>query len=297
MTVCVKPRARAAGQQPVRAGVQPSGFLLGLSSDWRVHCASANLAEFIGIEADEIRGRPISSFLTETSVHLIRNRVALLRDENSPERLIDQKLTPGGRSFDASLRLLEGEIVLEAVPGTDPGGIDVAGAVERMLKRIEEQSDVEQLAEAATRELRGLTGFDSIEIYRNGSDVPKRVASSLRSGVASLEPSNVRPAVLRRPLWVADIGDEAVPILCAERREAGSRPALLAPPEAGLAEAIQVAGARSAVILPIAGRDEPWGFALALHRSARAPRLARLSAAELFAHILGLKIQALESQL
>ena len=293
MTVCVEPQARSTQQQRVRAGIQPNGFLLGLSSDWRVGCASANLAQFTGIEADEIVGRAISSFLTGDAVHLIRNRVALLRDEDSPERLIDQQLTPGGRAFDACLRLSGGSVVIEAVPGTDSGGIDVAGAVERMLRRIESQSNLAKLAEAATRELRGLTGFDAIQIYRNTGSAPKCIASSVRSGLSEFEPANVRPAALQRPLWVADCSVEAVAILTSEEERLKCRPSLLAAAEPALADEIRRAGARSAVLLPVGGVNEPWGFALALHRSARAPRLARLSAAELFAHVLGLKIQSL----
>lgn len=294
MAICEEPQVRPPQAQRVRAGIQPNGFLLGLSSDWRVNCASANLAQFTGIEADAILGRAISSFLTGDAVHLIRNRVALLRDEDSPERLIDHQLTPGGGAFDACLRVSRGTVLLEAVPGTDSGGIDVAGAVERMLNRLEGQFGLTQLAEAATRELRGLTGFDAIQIYRNRDAGPECVASFVRSGLSEFEPANVRPAALQRPLWVADCSVEPVPILSPEDERLKSRPALLAAAEPALAEEIRRTGARSAVLLPIAATKEPWGFALALHRSARAPRLARLSAAELFAHVLGLRIQSVE---
>jgi hypothetical protein len=297
MTMCLEARAQEqapAERRQASVGVQPTGFLLGLSSDWRVSCASANLYEFIGIEADRILGRQISSFLTGDAVHLIRNRVALLRDEDSPERLVNQQLMPGGKRFDAALRLSSDEIILEAVRGSDSGGIDVAGAVERMLKRLEGQDGVEQLALTATRELRGLTGFDGIQIYRNGEGAPECVASFVRSGLSVFEPTNVRRAALRRPLWVADCASEPVPVLCASGERLKSGPALLAPPDEALREEIQRSGASSAVLLPISGAAEQWGFALALHRSARAPRLARLSAAELFAQILGLRFAAAE---
>lgn len=294
MTLCEEPQVRPPQTQRVREGIQPNGFLLGLTSDWRVNCASANLAQFIGIEADAILGRPIASFLSGDAVHLIRNRVALLRDEDSPERLIDHQLTPEGGTFDACLRVSGGGVVLEAVAGTDSAGIDVAGAVERMLRRIERQPGLKEVAEAATRELRGLTGFDAIQVCRNGDDGPECIASFVRSGLSEFEPSNVRPAALQRPLWVADCSVEAVPIVSTEEERLKSRPALLAAAEPALAEEIRRTGARSAVLLPIAGANQPWGFALALHRSPRAPRLARLSAAELFAHVLGLKIQSVE---
>ena len=291
MAVCEEPQVRPPRSQRVRAGIQPNGFLLGLSSDWRINCASANLEQFTGIDAASVLGQPISSFLTADAVHLIRNRVALLRDEDNPERLIDHRLTPGGGAFDACLRLSGGAVLLEAVPGTDTGGIDVAGAVERMLKRIESQSGLSQLAEAATRELRGLTGFDAIQIYRNTDSAPECIASFVRSGLSGFEPANVRGATLQRPLWVADCHAEPVPILSHEDEPPKSRPALLAAAEPALADEIQRTGSRSAVLLPIAAGDGRWGFALALHRSARAPRLARLSAAELFAHVLALRIQ------
>lgn len=291
MSVREETLVRTAGSPRARDGIQPTGFLLGLSSDWRVDCASANLGEFIGIEAADVLGRPVAGFLTGDAVHLIRNRVALLRDEDSPERLIDHQLTRGGDNFDACLRLSQGAVLFEAVRGTDPGGIDVAGTVERMLKRLESQSDLEQLCTAATRELRGLTGFDGIQIYRNVDGTPDCIASFVRSGLSEFEPADVGAEALQRPLFVADIDAASIPILCADGERVKSSPAMLAPPEPGLAEAIRRTGARSATLLPVEG----WGFALALHRSPRAPRLARLSAAELFAHVLGLRIQAVEA--
>lgn len=295
MNVSVEAKPQAAESRAVAACVQPSGFLLGLSSDWRITCASANLAQFIGIDADEALGKPISSCFTRDAVHLVRNRVALLRDEDSPERLINQKLTDGGGRFDGALRLSGEAIVLEAVPATDTGGIDVAGAMERMLKRIESRTRLEELGATATRELRGLTGFDAIQIYRNDPSGTECIASFVRSGLSEFEPANVRPAELQKPLWVSDSESDAVPIRCPHEERLKIGPGLIAPPEAALLDEIRRTGARSAILLPIAGDDGPWGFALALHRSARGPRLARLSVAELFTHVLGLRIQAVEA--
>lgn len=295
MIDCAEPQTQAAAKQETQPGIQPIGFLLALSSDWRVSCASANLATYTGIDAADILGRPVSSFLTPESVHLIRNRVALLRGEDSSDRLIDRQLAPGGAAFDAILRQSAGEVILEAVPGTDPGGIDVAGSVERMLQRVERLTDVASIAESATRELRGLTGFDAIQIYRNTAGAPERVASFVRSGLSAFEPANVRPAALRQPLWVANSASDPVAILCSGDGRQMVRPALLAMPEPGLAGAIERTGAKSAVLLPIAGAGEACGFVLALHRTARAPRVARLSVAELFAHILALRLEAMDS--
>lgn len=282
-----------AGVQ-VRGGVQPSGFLLALSNDWRITGASANLAEFTAIGAQGALGRPMTDFFAPDAVHRIRNRVALLRDEDSPERLIDLQLQQDGRSFDISLCLSEGEIMLEAVPGTDPGGIDVAGVVERMLKRIERPMNLSDLGETATRELRGITGFDAIQVYRYADGVPERIASSLRSGLAEFQPAQLRPANLQRPLWVADSAGPTIPVHRRAQEPARGHAVLLAAPGRELCEEIERAQARSAVVLPIGSPEEPWGFLLALHRSPRAPRLARLSAAELFAHVLKLRIEALE---
>lgn len=288
--------ARSLVDKPLcgRSAVQPCGFLLGLSSDWRINCASANLDQFLGIPAEAVLGKSIASVLAGSAVHLIRNRVALLRDEDSPERLIDQPLVERGAAFDACLRLSKGMILLEAVPGTDPGGIDVAGTVERMLVRIETQASLKALAEAATRELRGLTGFDAIHIYRNGEAQQERIASFVRSGLSDFEPANVRASALQRPLWICDNDTTPVPLICtADQRQDGA-PGILANPDPGLAEQIGRTGAQSAVLLPIARDGHAWGFVLALHRTTRAPRLARFSAAELFARILGLRISALQ---
>ena len=41
--------------------IQPIGFLLAMSSDWLVARASANLADFFGVEPADVIGKPVAS--------------------------------------------------------------------------------------------------------------------------------------------------------------------------------------------------------------------------------------------
>jgi light-regulated signal transduction histidine kinase (bacteriophytochrome) len=281
-----------AREQPVggsaNRGVQSAGFVLLLAADWRVTAASANLQEFLGIDAEETLGRPVASFLSPDTVHLIRNRVALLRDEAIPERLTSRRLAPGGAAFDACVRSQDGSVLVEACPASDVGGIDLGATTRRMLARLPSRCSLEALAAAATRELRALTGFDTIQIYRIAEPEHQCVGAFVRSGSTGFPPTlSLRDTDSR---WIADSQAAPVPIVAGGPKTVS--PALLAHPPRELTEAIADAGARSAIVLPIELSDgRCWGYVAALHKEPRGLRLVRLGAAELFARMLGMRIE------
>jgi light-regulated signal transduction histidine kinase (bacteriophytochrome) len=48
-------------QEPIHllGAIQPIGFLLSVSTDWRILRASANIEAFLGLPPDEVIGRPV----------------------------------------------------------------------------------------------------------------------------------------------------------------------------------------------------------------------------------------------
>ena len=288
----IEPRLTAAQGPTSKAAIQPCGFLLVLSADWRITCASENLGDFLPVEPSEVLDRPLADLFDSQAVHAIRNRVALLRHEESPERLLELSVVAGGNPLDVVVRLSGRSVILEAVPAMDVGGIDVAATVARMGQRLMAAEASDAIAATAAIELRGLTGFDSVAIYKLSAGAPKCIARSTRNGSLELDEIRLTPSVVRQPLWIADASSHPVGLVCSEQRAAADPTRLLALAGEGLGDVLQSSGAASAVLLPIPCSTGLWGFALALHGSPRAPRLARLSAAELFMQLVGLRIEA-----
>src|SRR6187549_1336805 len=82
------------------SAIQPIGFLLALTADWMVSRASANVAAYIGLEPDEMIGRPLAEIFEAHAIHELRNRSAVLRGPDATERAFGLRLTKADALYD-----------------------------------------------------------------------------------------------------------------------------------------------------------------------------------------------------
>jgi light-regulated signal transduction histidine kinase (bacteriophytochrome) len=80
--------------------IQSFGFLIGLTNDWTIIRASANLQEFLGTEAAHAIGMKVDRLIAQPALHDVRNRLAGLTGESGTERLYGVRLTTDRRLFD-----------------------------------------------------------------------------------------------------------------------------------------------------------------------------------------------------
>ena len=88
----------------VLGNIQPIGFLVTAGMDWIVRRASASTAAFLKVEAEKLLGTPLAALFSEKALHAIRNRITLLRGQDTVERLFHLGLTEGGPPFDVGVR-------------------------------------------------------------------------------------------------------------------------------------------------------------------------------------------------
>ena len=269
-----------AGAARKRTATQAGGMLLALSRDWRVSHVSENCAELLGIAPDRLLSQPIAALLVPATVHAMRNRLALIRGETETERLYHVPLVHGGAAFDLMLRLRGEKAIIEAFPAIESEGLDVASWV---LGRLPSNDlAAQQLLDRAVLELRALTGFDAVLVFRSGSS--ETAALSRRTGASPFAALSPHPAA---GLLQLVMDAEASPVAVQSRSEPIETSGLLCGAEPDFADFARSNGARSALVLPVGD----WGFAVLLHHAPRAVALARLAAAELFAAMLALRLQ------
>ena len=81
------------------------------------------------------------------------------------ERLFGQRFSPGGARFDIAVHQSGSEIVLEFEPsGSEP--IAPLSVLRTMTARIERQTTLSGVYREVARQVRGLTGFDRVMVYR-----------------------------------------------------------------------------------------------------------------------------------
>ncbi|MGN6374637.1 MAG: HWE histidine kinase domain-containing protein [Sphingomonas sp.] len=288
--------------------IQPIGFLLALSSDWLVKRASANVVDYFGIAAEDMLGTPATDYLSEAVVHTLRNRLTLLRGPDAIERVFGLDVGTAGGMFDFALHMVGETIVLEGEPSGGDVGLDTASVIRAMMARLDEMEALPQFYREGARQVRALTGFDRVMVYRFDQDGSGTVvAEAARPGIGSFLdlrypasdiPQQARKLYVRNPFRIiANVDAPPVPIVPTQD-ETG------APLDLSLAvlrsvspihiEYLKNMGVGASLSISIIVEGRLWGLFACHHYSPLCPGFERRSIAELFGQMFALKLESRE---
>lgn len=290
----------------ISSRIQPDGFLLAMSTDWQVEQASANIGDYLGIDADRCLGRPAADFLPGDAIHALRNRLALLRGTDGIERLFNCELVQGKPTFDTAIHMSDGLVVLEAEPSVGKNDGDVIGTVRAMSEPLDATQGIDELLAAGTRQVRALTGYDRVVVIRfDGHSVGHAVAECARGGIGSILGQQLPPDSFpeaERAAWqrssmqlASDVDLPGVAIT----QEHGSAPldlslSVLRAPSPAYADHLRRHGAQAALTLAIMVDGRLWGIVACHHHLPRRPSAERRSMAELFVQMFAMRIEIAE---
>jgi light-regulated signal transduction histidine kinase (bacteriophytochrome) len=170
----------------VPGSVQPFGFLLALLSDFSICMTSANVADYLGASYAEFFQRPLREVFSESAVEAIRTRVDYLAGKDAVERIFGLQLQDGGKPFDVAIHFSGAYLVVEAEPSVIELGLNSGELVRLMLGRVRKTATVQELAQESARQMKILTGFDRVMVYRFHPDGSGEVVAEVASG--GLEP-------------------------------------------------------------------------------------------------------------
>ena len=289
----------------ILGAIQSVGFLVALSRDWMVTRASANSEEHIGLAPGALIGRAIADVFTPATVHNLRNRLAMLRGVDAVERLFGAVLVESGGTYDVAIHMSGEEIVVEAEPSTEEHG-DVTGTVRGMIARLDLTEDMAAFLAEGARQVRGLTGYDRVMVYRFAPDGSGEVtAESVRPGIGSFLglhypatdiPAQARELYKRNLLRViADVNAVPVPIVPQLSRKG-------APLDLSLSmlrsvspihiEYLRNMGVGASMSVSILVEGQLWGLFACHHYAARCPSFERRAIAELFAQMFAMRLES-----
>ena len=288
--------------------IQPSGFLLSVSTDWRVLRASANIEPFLGFAADEAVGQPVNSVLAADLLHDIRGRLQTVAGTGIVERLFGQRLKADGPLFDVAVHISGRETVLEfESAGQRHAPLSV---LRSMLARVERQTTSRSIYREAARQIRALTGFDRVMVYRFADDgtgevVAESAVSDLSPFLGLRYPASDIPvqarALNRRNFLriISDVGAEPVPILPSTVPEGDELDLSMS----GLRsispihlEYLRNMGVRASMSISILQRGELWGLIACHHREPIRLGLEIRSTAELFGQMFSYLLESRERE-
>jgi light-regulated signal transduction histidine kinase (bacteriophytochrome)/CheY-like chemotaxis protein len=286
--------------------IQPIGVLFALSSDWLVSRVSANVGEFFDTTPEDLIGQPLSCLFSGDAIHGLRNRLALIRGPDAVERVFRCPVVAGGNDFDVAIHMSNGQVIIEVEPSIEKNYGDATGTVRGMIGRLDQAPDLGALFNEGVRQVRALTGFDRVMLYRFDEDGSGEVvAEAAKGGIGSFLglhypstdiPRQARELYKRSLLRViTDIDATPVPII--PQRDEHKRPldlslSVLRSVSPIHIEYLRNMGVGASMSISIVVEDKLWGLIACHHYSPRCPSFERRSVAELFAQMFAMRIES-----
>lgn len=267
-------------------GIQPIGFHVGLSREWLVTAVSDNIGALLETTADEALGQPFTTLFSNDVVHDIRNRMTLLRSEDTVEHLFHFDLAGVGRAYDLALYREGSGFGIDVEPCGEHSVGNATGILEGMLSRVSPSQDIGIMCDHACNQLRALTGFRHVVISAGGEPL----GQSMRTGP---EPIDINNVSISDDMVVFDREAAAVRVHAVDERCMPRKLTLRSPSAEEIAGLAQI-GASAALIVPLNRDGRAWGQAACYHGSARHVSAERRNIARLFATIISLRIEIAE---
>lgn len=225
---------RSCDEEPIRVpgAIQPYGILLVLrSSDLRILQASANVAALLDVDAESLTGTHLSVLLGEAQSSRIARAIeaCLATGAARPDAPFRIAIVMAGRAarFDATIAQVSPHVLLELEPAFDEDSLSVSSfqaIVRQTLSRLRGTRTVESLARAVAEQMRVISGYDRVWVYRFHADWHGEIiGESMREGIeswlglhypASDIPAQARELFVEHPLrMIADVDYVPCPIV------------------------------------------------------------------------------------
>ena len=284
--------------------IQPFGFLIAVTSDWLVAHVSDNVAGFIGVSPVELLGRPLADFVDQDALHDIRNRITILNRPDAVERLFSLQLVADRPAFDVAVHLSGRKVVIEAEPAS-PRDLDAISLFRPLMARLQAVQEFTAFCREGARQIRALTGFDRVMVYRFDSDgggevVAEAKASGMDSFLGLHYPASDIP-VQARALYlrsvfriISDI--DAPPSAIVPHRGPEGEPldqsiSILRAVSPIHLEYLRNMGVHASMSISIIIENKLWGLFACHHNTPHLPNFALRSAAELFGQIFAMMLE------
>lgn len=209
---------RECAREPIHipGSIQPFGFLLALDPDKRILFASENAGENLSRPTLELIGQPLSAIIPKHAFHLIESYVA------DPDFDTANPVTvtlAADRVWHVCAHECDGRLILEwesaVLKDMRRPPVLFHRRVKDAIQRLQNAASVEALCQIATEEVRQLTGFGRVMVYKfdleyNGQVIAESLAEGEDSYFANHFPASDIPPQARGIFlenWVRTIPD------------------------------------------------------------------------------------------
>lgn len=256
--------------------VQEGSYLLELSLDWIVLRASENIHRLLGESHVILIDEPLGKFVKAQPLHDLRNLFSKLSGTTGIGRAYAVRLTNDPDLVDIAFQLVDGRVLLEAVPTEGCFG-ECFGSVGGLIAGLA-NSHGQALLDGGARRMRALTGYDRVTL-----NCGERRSESSRGAFVS--PSDATDL----PFIVVDIASEKIAIFPRQVEDTSVEDALLRAPDELQRQKLEAQGIKAMLRVPFVANGLECEFCCE-NRSPRQPGFELHAAAELFAQMFAMRL-------
>lgn len=159
----------------IPGGIQPHGYLLSVSDDLGILQASDNLATLIGEPVETLLGKPLSALLGVPAAERVAHAVATAKLDQAPLYLgvagnpLHESAIAGPEQFDVTIHRHDGNLIIELEVAHHRTGDMFASMyplARTFTRSLQDVATVDELARLAVHEVRAITGFGRVMLYR-----------------------------------------------------------------------------------------------------------------------------------
>ncbi|VVB43306.1 hypothetical protein RHAL1_00657 [Beijerinckiaceae bacterium RH AL1] len=299
-------------REPVHipGAIQPFGCLVAFALPaWTIAHVSLNASAVFGFEeAEAMIGKPAESILTPKIIHDLRNTFQAAMISGFDERLPLVDIGPAGVCHDVLVHASSGFAIAEFLPceGAEAVRSDPTTLVKTIIDRLRRTTTFQSFLTSAARQIRAVTGFDRVMIYRFlADDSGEVVAEAVRAGMtpfmglhypASDIPPQSRALFERqwlRMIPAVDYGPVAiVPTLTTKGLPLDLSLSTLRSASPVHLEYLRNMGVTATLTVSILRGGRLWGLIACHHETPRRISTATAAAVELFAQVFSTQIEA-----
>jgi two-component system, chemotaxis family, sensor kinase Cph1 len=294
--------------------IQPHGLLLVVQHhSFTIVQASDNTAQLLGIDAEHLIKKSLEDFIGWEQFGLLGQKLQQHQTSSYLPFSLQWQTPKGPKNFSATLHNKEAYLLLELEEITSKtqstAFTTIYQEISYLVSAIKETGSLEALAQIATWELKQLSGFDRVMIYRfdadwNGTVIGEAQEADLPDSFLGLRfpstdvPRQARELYLHTPFRIiSDVDAPASRLYPVVNPLSGSLTdiaecVLRAVPLVHL-EYLRNMGVKSSMSTPIVIDGQLWGLISCHHRKAKFTSFEQRATFEIVSGIIGTKISAL----
>lgn len=307
LDICAKEPIHLSG------AIQPHGYLISCAlPDWSIRHVSANIEELTGAGPEAMLRRSLREFLADDLIRQISETIGFSEPGSPPQRAAVGNIGPLAQLCDLGAHAVDGlvHIEIEVQPHGSASERSPTLVAQTMISRLASGDDSDEFHQKVAEQVRMLTGYDRVMVYRFRHDDAGEVIAEARDSEmpsylglrypGSDIPAQARALYLRNRVRVIPDADY-VPVPILPDRLANGQPLDLSQHALRSVSPVHMEylrnmGVVASASISIVSGGRLWGLIACHHRRPRPLSPGVRAAADLFGLFVSMRIAAREQE-